>query len=333
MTMVHCFVTGGNGFVGSHIVRELEKRGHDITLLLRKSSNLDLISGVSFKTVTGDVTDFSSLISGIPNDTEWLFHNAAIMADWGGKQHFIPVNVEGTRNILEVVRKKDIPCLIHTSSTAVYGFPNKVEPMVEDDEWKPMNTYQKSKAEAEKLILEYTETYGVKVTRVRPPTVVGKGDLFTGPQIIERIKNESMVTFGGGNNLQSFAHGEDVGSCIVLAAEHFEKSAGNAYNVCSFTSTMREFIEGIADEVNAKKKFQNFPYTMALGLGRMAGGLYRAFNRKKAPPITAFVVKLFGSNYVVSAQKAIHELGFRPKWDLESTVKDMVAWGGYVKPR
>lgn len=243
------------------------------------------------------------------------------------------MNVEGTRNILEIIRKKDIPRLIYTSSTAVYGFPNKTEPMGEDDEWNPMNTYQKSKAEAEKLILSYEETYDIKATRVRPPTVLGYGDLFTGPQIIERIKNGQMVTFGGGKNLQSFAHGADAGNCIVLATEHFDKSVGKAYNVSSFTTTMKEFLERIAEEVDAEKKFQNYPYGVAKGLGKMVGGLYRAFNRKKGPIITEFVVKLFGSDYVISNEKAMEELGFKPKWEMESTVKDMIAWGGYVKPR
>lgn len=79
--MVKCFVTGGNGFVGSHIVKQLTERGHDITLLLRESSNLDILDDISFSKVIGDVTDIESLQRGIPDDTEWLFHNAAVMAD------------------------------------------------------------------------------------------------------------------------------------------------------------------------------------------------------------------------------------------------------------
>jgi len=331
--MTKCFVTGGTGFVGSYIVKILAKRGHDVTVLVRESSKFDLLDGVSFSKCVGDVTDAETLLNGIPDDTEWLFHNAGIMADWGGKAKFYPVNVEGTRNILEAIRQKDIPKLIYTSSTAVYGFPNEQEPMMEDHSWAPMNTYQRSKATAEELILEYSENYGVKATRIRPPTVLGKGDMFTGPQIIERLKDEAMVMFGGGDNLQSFAHGEDVGECIVLAAENFDEAVGNAYNVVSFTCQFREFIESVADELGVSKEFQNFPYTPALGLGKMSAGLYRAFHRKKAPLITPFIVKLFGSNYVIGAEKARNDLGYVPRWDLATTVTDMVKWGGYVKPR
>lgn len=331
--MTYCFVTGGTGFVGSHIVRLLAEKGHNVNVLVRETSKLDLIDGISYTKCLGDVTDASSLESCITNDIEWLFHNAAIMAEWGGKSKFYPVNVDGTKNILEVVRKKDIPQLIYTSSTALYGFPNKSEPMMEDDKWAPMNYYQKSKTAAEVLITEYEKAYGIKATRIRPPTVLGHGDMFTGPQIIERIKNEEMVTFGGGNNLQSFVHGRDVAECLVLAAEKFNKSADHAYNVISFTCKFIEFIGAIADEVGAKKKFQNYPYRVAVGLGRVSSGLYSTLQREKAPLLTDFVVKLFGSNYIIGVDKAKNELGFEPKWDLKSTVKDMVDWGGFVKPR
>lgn len=331
--MVQCFVTGGNGFVGSYIVKLLLADNHDVTILRRSSSNLELIEGLPFKSSIGDVTDSESLVRAVPEDTEWFFNNAAIMKDWGDRSKFYPVNVEGTRNVLEVLRKKDISNLIHTSSTAVYGFPNKKEPLYEDAPWAPINSYQHSKAAAETLIREYEETYGIKATMVRGPTVLGKGDLFTGPQIIERIKQGNMVKFGGGNNRQSYAHGEDFARCLILAAEQFNKSAGNAYNVTSFTCTFNELIERLAEEVSAPKKFTNMPYAPSIAIGATAAGLFRAFHRQNAPLITPFRVKLFGSSYIIDTSKARSDLGFEPRWDLDSTVQDMVQWGGAIRER
>ncbi len=331
--MVRSFVTGGTGFVGSYIVKLLSEGNHDVTILKRTSSNLDLLDGLTFKSVVGDVTNPKSLEEGVPEDTEWFFHNAAIMKDWGGKSQFFPINVEGTRNVLEVIRKKDIPKLIHTSSTAVYGFPNVKEPLAEDAPWKPMNTYQKSKAAAETLIREYEETYGIRATMIRGPTVLGKGDMFTAPQIIDRIKEGNMFTFGGGNSLQSYAHGEDFAKCLLLAAEKFNEAAGNAFNVTSFTCAFRELLETIADEVNASKDFTNIPYAPSVAMGAAAAGLYRAFHRKNAPLLTSFRAKLFGSTYIIDSTKAREILGYEPKWNLQTTVKDMVEWGGSIKAR
>ena len=331
--MVRSFVTGGTGFVGSYIVKLLSEGNHDATILKRKSSSLSLIDGLTFNSVVGDVTDPISLEEGVPEDTEWFFHNAAIMKDWGGKSEFFPVNVEGTRNVLEVIRKKDIPKLIHTSSTAVYGFPNIKGPLTEEAPWKPMNNYQRSKAAAENLIREYEETYGIRATMIRGPTVLGKGDMFTGPQLVERIKDENMFTFGGGNNLQSYAHGEDFAKCLLLAAEHFDIAAGQAFNVTSFNCTFRELLEAIADEIDASKDFSNIPYAPSVAMGAAAAGLYRAFHRKNAPLLTPFRAKLFGSTYIIDSVKARENLGYEPKWDLKATVQDLVQWGGTIKAR
>ncbi len=332
MNMKNCFITGGTGFIGSHIVKLLVKRGHQVTVLIRKTSNLSLIQGLQINTITCDLTDSDSLISMVPEDTEWLFHNAAVMSHWGNRSKFWPVNVEGTRNILEIVRKKDIPQLIHTSSTAIYGLPNKIEPIKEDDPWHPENAYQESKAAAEQLVIDYERDYGIKAVRVRPPTVVGHGDMFTGPQIIERIKNNSMVAISG-ESRTSFVHAEDVARCLILSAERFNNAHGKAYNVVSFICTFRDLLIELARELGVNTKFRTIPYHLALFIGKISVGFARLLRREQAPAITDFVVKIFGTNYIINADRAREELGFEPKWDLQSTAKDMVKWGGFVKQR
>lgn len=314
-------------------MRNLVKTNHEVDVLIRKSSNLSLIEDLPISTRIGDVSVQESLMTGVSDEIEWLFHNAAIMAEWGGKDHFFPVNVEGTRNVLEVARRKDIPFLIHTSSTALYGFPNLEEPLDEDSPRNPINMYQESKVAAENLLSEYEQDYGLRITRVRPPTVVGSGDMYTGPQMIDFLKAGRMVLFGDGSNIQSIAHGDDVARCLVLAAENPSKSMGKAYNVASFTCTFKEFVDALASELDVAKKYRRIPYRAAVGMGRLLAGIYSGLHRPNSPLLTPFRVKLFGSNYIIDISKAQQELGYEPKWDLESTAKDMVDWGGEVKPR
>ena len=330
--VVNCFVTGGTGFVGSHLMRLLTNKGHEVKALVRKTSDTSLIDGLPYKAVVGDVRDKDSFLQGA-QDCEWFFHNAAIMSDWGGKPHFYPVNVEGTRNVLEVVRKNDISRLIHTSSTAVYGLQNSIKPLQEDSPKRPFGAYQQSKLAAEDLIRQYMTDYGIKATMVRPPTILGKGDMYTGPLLIQYLKSGQMMYFGDGSNLHSVVHGEDAARCLVTAAERFDKAAGNAYNVTSFTVEWRVLIEAIAQELNEPLKVRKFPYRIAYGLGALLGGLYRAFLRTDPPVLTTFRVKVFGSHLSIDDSKARTELGYEPSWDLESTAKDVVEWGGKIKPR
>jgi len=286
-------------------------------------------------TARGDVTDLDGLMKAVPQDVDWFFHNAGVMADWGGKTHFYPVNVEGTHNVLETVRRKDIPRLIHTSSTGVYGFPNSSQPLDEDAPKKPEGFYQKSKYEGEKLIEQYSKDYGIRATLVRPPTVLGPHDMFTAPQIVDRVAKGSMVYFGDGTNLISFAHAEDVAACLVAAAERFDKSAGNAYNVISFTCQFKELLVTIRNQLDppATGSFRRVPYRAALALGTLMGGSYRAFHIKKAPLLTSFRVKLFGTTYIIDDSRARRELGYTPKHNLESTVKSMLTRVESLKPR
>ncbi|TFG09077.1 NAD-dependent epimerase/dehydratase family protein [Candidatus Thorarchaeota archaeon] len=331
--MVKCFVTGGTGFVGSHIVRLLVTKGHDVTVLIREDSSLDLLEGFGIEATVGDVTDIDSLRRAIPEDVGWFFHNAAIMADWGGKSHFFPVNVEGTRNVLDVIVEKGITHLLFTSSTALYGFPNTDEPLDEDQEYSPDNWYQKSKLESEKLVWDYRDKYRLKAAAVRPPVVLGHGDMFTGPIFIERIRDGDMYWFSGGENTQSFVHAEDVARALVLAAENMDEADGEAFNVTSFTVEFKKLVEQIRKELEVEDSVKSIPYSVAVGLGKIAGGLYRAFNRSEAPLITAFRVKMLGSRYIIDDSKIREELGYKPAWDLESTVDDIVEWGGFLKPR
>jgi nucleoside-diphosphate-sugar epimerase len=142
-----------------------------------------------------------------------------------------------------------------------------------------------------------------------------------------------MVLFGGGKNLQSFVHGEDVARLIVLASEKQDVASGNAYNATSFTVTFKEFIDAVGQELKVDLKYRNIPYLPAMLLGKMLAGLYRAFHRRKAPVLTDFRVKLFGTDYIISSEKAVSELGYEPKWSLLDTAHDIVDWGGYYKPR
>jgi dihydroflavonol-4-reductase len=197
-SMVKCFVTGATGFIGSHITRLLTEKGHEVDVLVRKTSSLDLIDGLPVTTTTGDITDSDSLLAGISDDTEWLFHNAARMSDWGAKLRQWPINVGGTRNALEAARKKDVERFIYTSSTALYGFSEEV--MDEESPRKPYQAYQESKLAAEDLVWEYSREYGIKATAIRPPSVVGHGDMYTGPQLINALKSGLWVYFGDGSN-------------------------------------------------------------------------------------------------------------------------------------
>ncbi|MBN2334426.1 NAD-dependent epimerase/dehydratase family protein [Candidatus Bathyarchaeota archaeon] len=331
--MVSCFVTGGTGFIGRYIVRLHRERGHEVTMLVRGSSDTSSIDGLGAEFKVGDVSDGRSVLEALPEDCEWFFHNAAVMSDWGPRSHFAPVNVEGVRNVLETVRKRDVPALIHTSSTAVYGLPDTGDPITEDMTVKPSHPYQESKYLAEALVREYGELYGVEAAMVRPPTVLGGGDMYTGPMLIDYIRRGSMTYFGDGRVNQSYVHAEDVAACLIKAAERFSEARGRAYNVTSFMATYRALVEALSAELGVNRKVSEIPYAVADALGWLMEACYGALESRRAPPLTSFRVRLYGRDYVIDDSRARTELGYTPRWVLTETVRDMVENCGTLKPR
>src|SRR5215472_18375574 len=117
-----CFITGATGFLGSHVARQLLKRGADLRLLVRSSSRTDNIDDLPVERVIGDLRDVGSLKRGI-DGCEYVFHVAADYRLWAvNGQELYDSNVDGTRNILKAARESGARRVVYTSSVATMGF-------------------------------------------------------------------------------------------------------------------------------------------------------------------------------------------------------------------
>ena len=169
-------VTGGAGFIGSHIAEYLVRRGDDVTvldnLITGSKENLTKISDkINF--VNGDIRDHK-LLEKLVSDTTGVFHEAALASvqqSFSMKDEYIDVNVAGTENIFKLAKEYGFK-IVYASSSSVYGNPKKI-PVKEDDERKPINPYAKTKLDGEDLAKKYSEI-GVKVIGLRYFNVFGK---------------------------------------------------------------------------------------------------------------------------------------------------------------
>ena len=312
-------VTGGTGFLGSHIVDELVESNYDVRVLARKSSNTTQLPD-NVEVAEGDITSPKTLNSAM-QDIEVIFNNAAIMDDWGSWSKFAPVNVEGTRNVLDVARKLDISKIAHTSSCALYGFPNSEKPITEDFPKKPFGDYQKSKWAAEQIVDDYVDTYGMDIVSVRPPFILGSRDQYTTPTFVNAIQKGQMVIVGNGKQIQSVVHARDAAYCLRLAVENLN-SRGEAFNVTSFDLPVKELYTRYAEMLDEKSTFRHIPYRVAWGVAALSEGFARLRRKKESPLMTIFRVKLVGTNYLIDSTKAKKKLGYQPRFDAETTIYD-----------
>ena len=219
-------VTGGAGFIGSHIVEYLVQRGDDVTVLDNlnngKMQNLSKVNNdVNF--VNGDVRDYK-LIERLTKDSDGVFHEAALVSvpqSFEMQDEYFDVNVNGTENILKLAKEYGFK-VVYASSSSVYGNPKQI-PIKESDNRNPINPYAQTKLDAELLAEKYFEM-DVHVIGFRYFNVFGKRQSKEYAGVIklflERIQQGKAPKINGdGLQTRDFVYIEDVVKANILAMD------------------------------------------------------------------------------------------------------------------
>ncbi len=217
-------VTGGAGFIGSHIAKHLISTGHNVTIFddlsNGKKGNLDsIIDKINF--VNGDIRNFELLKNTLKN-TDGVFHEAALASvqESFSKQHeYHDVNVNGTENVLKLGKEFGFK-IVYASSSSIYGNPSKI-PIEEDDPKNPINPYAQTKLDDENLAIKYAQM-GVRVIGLRYFNVFGERQSPTYAGVIKKFvkkvrNNESPIINGDGQQTRDFVYVGDVVHANILA--------------------------------------------------------------------------------------------------------------------
>jgi len=248
MGSTRVLVTGGAGFIGSHLVDRLIKEGFEVSVLDNLSTgrmeNLmrHLESG-GVRLVNADILDRRAVKQAL-TDVEAVFHLAAITSVPYSIKHpdaTRKANVEGTRILLDACLGGNVERFIYVSSCAVYGEPEYL-PIDERHPARPVSPYAESKLEAERLCREFQKAYGLKTTIVRPFNVYGprmKSGMYGGviARFIERLRlNKPPIIYGDGTQTRDFVHVWDVVNALMLTLNS-QKAIGEIFNVASGVAT------------------------------------------------------------------------------------------------
>ena len=210
-------VTGGAGFIGSHLARRLVEKGHGVTVVDNLSrgdiSNLkDIFDMINF--VDLDILEYEKLKEILCN-TDGVFHHAAlayIPSSYESEDEYKRCNVTGTENVFQICLECDIK-VVYASSSTVYGNV-RIHPIPEDSTRKPLNPYGRTKLQAELLAEKYTDM-GANIISLRYFNVVGLGRkrAYTGviPRFLDRLQEgKPPVIYGDGQQIKDFVFVDDV---------------------------------------------------------------------------------------------------------------------------
>lgn len=260
--MKKILVTGGAGFIGSHITEALVKRGFFVRVLDNLSSgsleNLDHIDSDSLEFIKGDIYDYEIVYESMRN-VEAVFHEAALVS--------VPISMEaplasvknnalGTVNIFEGARKIGVKKVIFASSAAVYGNPSHNNVISENDPIDPLSPYGLDKYYAEKMAKIYSENFDISIIGLRYFNVYGDRQNPSSPYsgvlsiFIDQIKKgQTLKIFGDGKQTRDFVYVEDVVGVNLLAMK--SNISYGIYNVgTGINVSLNEIIELIKRETD-----------------------------------------------------------------------------------
>ena len=285
MSSYKIVITGGAGFIGSHIAENLAKEGHEIVIVDNldpyysvdlKKKNLDIVLKSGDATfVNADITDLAKMKEIIDSTVEYVYHEAAQAGvRISVEDPFKPndVNVLGTLNILKASLDADVKKVINASSSSVYG-KVKYLPFDEQHPTEPVSPYGVSKLAAEHYCRVFYEVYGLPTTSLRYFTVYGprmRPDLAISIFTRKMLANEPITVFGDGEQTRDFTYIEDVVEANkrllynkVTDGKVLNIGGGNRICVNDLIGNLRSLTGSTSEVINAGKQKGDTEDTLA----------------------------------------------------------------------
>jgi dihydroflavonol-4-reductase len=324
---VKVFLTGGTGFIGGHVARQLRERGDDVRVLVRSTAKAAALEELGCELVIGDLSDAAALADGL-DGADAMIHNAAIYkVGIPESEHraMYETNVLGTERALTAALDAGTAKVVYVSTVGAFGNTHGevVDETYEHRGRDFTSYYEQTKYEAHQVAKRLIAERGLPCVIVQPGGVYGPGDHSAlGVQIDQFLAGRMpMMAFPElGFNL---VHVEDVAGGIRLALD--KGKVGEAYVLGAQITTMRELIETVAKVSGKKAPKRALPTGLLKALrpvgpvvGKMMG---------QPPNLGELITSADNVTFWAKHDKAIAELGYSPR-GLEQGVRDMLAAEG-----
>jgi len=317
-------VTGGSGFIGSHLARALADAGHQVTCTGRNPYATSRIYHDNIEFRRADLRDADS-ISELCADKDLVFHTGALSTVWAPGRLFYETNVQGTQHVVDGCVRHGVKRLVHLSSTAIF-FEYRDRLNVRDDDppaARPANGYAATKLEAEQIVRDAVDR-GLNAAIVRARAVFGPGDNHLLPRLLERAAGRKLRRVGSGKNQVDLTFIDNLVYALALAAWQ-----GDPGTVCTVTNgepvVLWDTIADVLKESGYPSRLRGVPYRFANAFAGVLELRHRLFVRRGEPMFTRYSVALLAKSQTFDQSKARRELGYAPQISmadgLQRTVK------------
>lgn len=304
-------VTGANGFLGSWVTKALVKEGHEVFALVRPHADLSELDGVACKYIHGDVTDITSLLEAI-NGMDSVFHLAGVIAYKKSQRALMEkVNVQGTANVIEVCREKNVRRLVYLSSVVAIGAGFTEKDILTED--SPYNIshldlgYFETKRKAEQIVKAACDRNEIDAVIINPSTIYGGGDAKKGSRKMQLKVAQGKLKFytSGGVNVVAV---EDVVAGILSAWKMGRK--GERYILAGENILIKDLFAMIAAEAGVSAPPYHLPDSLLHIVGKIGDCMEKMGLKGPLSQENAFTATMY---HWFDASKAKKELNFQPR--------------------
>ena len=308
-------VTGGGGFLGGAVVRQLLARGESVRSLQR--SDVPSLRALGVEVVRADLADAEAVFSAVKG-CDAIIHVGAKAGIWGPYAEYHRANVIGTRNVIDSCRRQGIQRLVYTSTPSVIHTGGDIEGV---DESVALAThfetaYPATKAEAEGMVLAANSPYLATVA-LRPHLIWGPGDPQLVARILSRARAGRLRLVGGGAKLIDSIYIDNAAQAHLLALDRLEPGspcAGKAYFITQGEPIpQRELINGILEAGGLPPCAKSISPTAAYAVGAVLEIIWRILGRTDEPMMTRFLARQLATAHWYDISAARRDLGYTPE--------------------
>jgi dihydroflavonol-4-reductase len=315
-------VTGGLGFLGSHVSSRLSASGEAVRIFARPAGQTVQEAPPGSQIVWGDIRDPEAVDRAVEG-TEVVIHLVSNFRKGGSdEKEARAVNVDGTRNVLAACSRYGVRQLIHCSTIGVHGSVLEI-PSTEKSPFNPLDLYQETKLEAEQEVWRHHSTTGLPVTVIRPISMFGPGDRRM-LKLFRMIKKRRFVMVGEGDALFQPAYIDDVVDGFLLALRN-DRALGEAFIVGGEEYVpLRELVRLIAAELGVQPPWLRVPLRPILALADLCEKCCAPLGIE--PPLHRRRVSFFQNDRAFSIEKARRLLGYQPRMPLRDALRATIGW-------
>ena len=298
-------ITGGAGFLGLHLARYFKNQGWQVSLLDIADYPSHEYDNWGFELLKIDVRDKQKVDRAV-SGKDVVVHAAAALPLWSQEDIF-STNINGTVNVATSALKHKVKRMVHISSTAVYGVPEK-HPIVETDPLIGVGAYGESKIEAEKRLNQFL-TQGLNLTIFRPKTFVGTERLGVFEILFDWIHDGKKIpVIGDGNNRYQLMDVDDLVEAIHLVSLSTDKKLNDVFNIgAKEFGTVKEDLEALFKHAGSGSRLMSTP-------AGLVKGTLRVLEKLNLSPLYQWVYDTADKDSFVSIKKLEKTLGWSPKF-------------------